>query len=1051
MGSFKLSRCLRRAMAAACLLSASYALDPNRTPSQYSREQWTNEGDFPGGPVHAISQTSDGYLWIGTDTGLLRFDGFNFRPVPLSPLIPAPNTPVLGLLTDVDGSLLIRLQGAGVLRLRNGKFEIVTTGIAPAPSQVTAMWRDESGRVLLADLVGGTRRSLNEKVEQLAKADLLPGSAPIISLASTPDGKVWMGTLNSGVFTLAEGQAVAVAKGLPYTKINCLLAVAANEVWVGTDSGAFRWNGTRFVQVALPLRGSVQVLTLLHDRDANAWVGTARGLVRINSAGASLLEEKDLRGDGGIDALFEDREGNIWVGGARGIERIRNTTFVTHSSATGLPSERNGPVYSDSENRIWFAPLEGGLYFFKDGAPAPIREAGLEKDVIYSIAGQKEEIWVGRQHGGLTRVQYRNGKATSQTYTERDGLAQNSVYAVYQSPDRTVWAGTISGGVSRFKDRSFKKSRSNDSGSNNSRSNDSRSKDSRSNDGGSKDSRFVTYTTASGLSSNTIYSILATRDGTTWFATPNGLSSFSEGHWKTYSSKDGLPSDNVDCLFEDSSGVLWIGTSNGLASLRSGRVRAFPEGPVALQTQILGIAEDKSGWLWVAASNHVLRVRRDKPVDNPLEEGDIREYGTADGLRSNEALQRTSAVVRDSLGRIWFSMTRGLSVIDPSRLSKDSPPAIVHLEAITADGRALSSADSIRIPAAHKRVTLSYTGLSLAVPQRVRFRYFLDGFDRNWSDPTASREAVYTNLNPGPYRFRIIASNSDGLWNGSESSVSFRVDPSFWQTWWFMLLGVLTVGLAILTFLRLRVLSLTRQMNIRFEERVGERTRIARELHDSLLQGFQGLMFRLQVVRDLLPARPAEAMRALEGALDRGDQVIAEGRGTVEDLRSSTLVNNDLVQALSTLGEELALTEDRRASKNFRVLVEGQPRALEPILRDEVYRIAREALRNAFHHSQAQKIEAELTYRDSQFLLRIRDDGKGIDPKYLVHGSRAGHWGLPGMRERAKAFGGHLEIWSQEGAGTEVELTVPASIAYRIYSARSVPARSRFRFFRKKA
>ena len=1011
-----LSRFLCGGAAALCLLCTSYALDPNRTPSQYSREQWTNEGEFPGGPVHAISQTPDGYLWIGTDTGLIRFDGFSFRVVPLSPLIPTPNTPVLGLTTDLDGNLLIRLQGAGVLRLRNGKFEIFTTGVAPGSSQVTAMWRDQNGHVLLSDLVGGTLIFQNGRIEQLAKPDLLPGSPPIISLGTTPDGGVWLGTLNSGVFALAQGQAVAAAKGLPYTKINCLLPVGANEVWVGTDGGVFRWNGTRFVEVALPLRGNVQVLTLLHDRDANVWVGTAQGLFRINSAGTSLLEEKDLRGDGGIDALFEDREGNIWAGRARGIERIRNTTFATYSSATGLPSERNGPVYSDSEDRIWFAPVEGGLYWFKNGAPVPVRGAGLENDVIYSIAGRQDEIWVGRQHGGLTRLQYRNGKLTSQTYTERDGLAQNSVYAVYQSPDRTIWAGTISGGVSSF-----------------------------------RDSRFVTYTTASGLSSNTIYSIVQTSDGTTWFATPNGLNSFSEGTWKTYSSKDGLPSENVDCLFEDSSGVLWIGTSNGLASLHSGRIRTYPEGPGSLHKQILGLAEDKNGWLWVAASNRVLRIRRDKSYDSPPEEGDIREYGTADGLRSNEPLQRSSSVVRDSLGRIWFSMTRGLSVVEPSRLVGDSPPAIVHLEAIAADGKPINAGDTIRIPVAHKRVTFTYTGLSLAVPQRVRFRYFLDGFDRNWSEPTAAREAVYTNLNPGPYRFRVVACNNDGLWNGSEAAVSFRVDPAFWQTWWFMILGVMTVGLAVLTYLRLRVLSLTRQMNIRLEERVGERTRIARELHDSLLQGFQGLMFRLQAVRDLLPARPEEAIRALESALDRGDHVIAEGRGTVEDLRSSTLVNNDLVQALSTLGEELAMTEDGRVSRTFRVLVEGKPRGLEPILRDEVYRIAREALRNAFHHSQAQKIEAELTYGDSQFLLRIRDDGKGIDAKYLDHGSRAGHWGLPGMRERAKTFGGRLEIWSQGGAGTEVELTVPASIAYRIYSARSLSARTRFAFFRKKA
>jgi signal transduction histidine kinase len=281
-----------------------------------------------------------------------------------------------------------------------------------------------------------------------------------------------------------------------------------------------------------------------------------------------------------------------------------------------------------------------------------------------------------------------------------------------------------------------------------------------------------------------------------------------------------------------------------------------------------------------------------------------------------------------------------------------------------------------------------------------------------------------------------MATNSDGIWNGSETNISFVVDPAFWQTWWFRLSCVLVIGLATLTFFRLRMLNLTRQMNIRMEERVNERTRIARELHDSLLQGFQGLMFRLQAVQDLLPNRPIDAMRALENALSRGDDVIAEGRGTVEDLRSSKVVNQDLVQALSALREELTPEESSSNSTTFRVLVEGKPRGLDPVFRDETYRIAREALRNAFHHSHAQKIEAEMTYGDSQFVLRIRDDGNGIDPKYLDQGKRAGHWGLPGMRERAKRLGGQLEVWSEHRAGTEVELTVPASIAYETSSVR---------------
>ncbi len=733
------------------------------------------------------------------------------------------------------------------------------------------------------------------------------------------------------------------------------------------------------------------------------WIGTTGGLLRCNASGFALSPEKDLRGNGGINALFEDREGNIWVGGGRGLERIRDTPFLTYGPTDGLPSETNGPVYVDDQNRTWFAPAEGGLYSLKDGRVQKVKLAAeLDKDVVYSIAGRKGEVWIGRQHGGLTSLQYSDGTTKAQTYTEANGLAQNSVYAVYQSADGTVWAGTLSGGVSRF-----------------------------------KDGRFTTYTTASGLASNTVNSILETRDGTFWFATPNGLTSMSNALWRTYSTPNGLPSEDVSCLFEDSSGILWAGTSNGLAFFDSVHLNVPQNVPELLRGQILGVAEDKSGSLWIATSSHILRARRNKLVDGTFGPEDVREYSVEDGLRSVAGVARNRSVVSDSAGRIWFSLGRGLSVVDPSHLAGDSAPALARVETISVDGHPIQLGDLVHVPASPKRITLGYAGLSLAVPERVRFRYFLEGFDRAWSEPVVSRQAVYTNLGPGSYRFRLIASNSDGLWNGTETAIRFEIEPAFWQTWWFRFSVVLFFGLGILMVSRLRMLRMARQMNMRFEERLAERTRIARELHDSLLQGFQGLMFRLQAVRDLLPERPTDAVQALDSALENGDQAIAEGRGTVEGLRHSTVANADLMQALAALGEELVPANHNERAAAIRVLVEGKQRDLDPILRDEIYRIAREALWNAFRHAQAHKIEAEITYGDSQFLLRVRDDGSGIDRNVLERGSRAGHWGLPGMRERAEGFGGRLEVWSESGAGTEVELTIPAHIAYGKASGRS--------------
>jgi signal transduction histidine kinase/ligand-binding sensor domain-containing protein len=975
-------------VAVVCLFGEAQALDPNRQTSQYVHEQWTTRSGLPEGAVHAIAQTPDGYLWIGTDNGLVRFDGFNFSPVAsASPVLQ--NDPILGLVTDGDGVLWVRMQAAGVLRYRHGKFESVPSGPGSTQSLVTAMSRENTGGVLLSDLMSGTVRVRAGKFEELAPARLLPGAAVTMSMAEMPSGKIWQGTVGAGLFYLVDGKATRVSAGLAEKKINCVLPVGDNELWVGTDHGLFRWNGSVFSRVGLPPSvGAPQVLTILRDRDSNIWVGTAAGLFRINAGGISLSDEQGFRGNGAIDALFEDREGNLWVGGAGGVERIRDSAFVTYSKAGGLPSETSGPVYVDPENRTWFAPAEGGLYWLKDGRVHTVKSAALEKDVIYSITGNNHEIWIGRQHGGLTHLEY-GGGLPAQTYTQADGIAQNSVYAVHQGRDGAVWAGTLSGGVSKYK-------------------------------GG----RFVVYTTASGLASNTVASIIETRDGTVWFATPNGLSSLSNGHWTTYATRDGLPSDNVNCLFEDSSGTLWIGTSDGLAFFSAGHILVPREIPAVLRSPIYGIAEDKKGWLWIATSTHVLRVQRDKLSGRDLATGDLREYGVADGLQSTEAAKRNSSVVADSLGKIWFSMTRGLSVVDPSHIPDNSPPAIPHVEAISADDNVINLGGSVQIPSSHKRITFDYTGLSLAVPERVRFRYFLEGFDRGWSEPIATREAVYTNLSPALYRFRLIASNGDGVWNGSETVVVVNVVPAMWQTWWFRSACVLVAVVTALLLFRLRLHRLTHQMNARFEERLAERTRIAQELHDTLLQGFLSASMQLHVADDRLPENsPVKPIVSRVLTLMR--DVIDDGRNTLRGLRSRSYELRNLAQAFSRIPEELSFQQQI----DYRVIVEGQPRPVHPVIRDDVYRIGREALVNSFRHAQASTIEVEIDYGVKELRVLVRDNGLGIDPQVLRAG-REGHWGLSGMRERAERIGARLTVWTRPAGGTEIELSVPAALAF---------------------
>jgi len=343
-------------------------------------------------------------------------------------------------------------------------------------------------------------------------------------------------------------------------------------------------------------------------------------------------------------------------------------------------------------------------------------------------------------------------------------------------------------------------------------------------------------------------------------------------------------------------------------------------------------------------------------------------------------------------------------------------------------------------------VEIEYTALSLAIPGRVLFRYKLDGVDANWQNVGTRRQAYYTKLRPGNYQFHVIACNNDGVWNEAGAVLNFRITPAFYQTAWFQVLCVLA-GAGSLWFLhRLRLRQTARQLKIRMEERANERIRIARDLHDTLLQSFQGVLLKFHAATFLLPDRPLDARNTLEGAIEQARDAIAEGRDAVQGLRSSMLVTNDLGRAIGLVGEELVSGQDGQHSPDFRIELEGTPRDLAPLLQDEVYRIARELLRNAFRHAQARQIEAEIRYDDALFRLRIRDDGKGMDPKVLQEGGRAGHWGLSGIRERAKQIGVGLDFWTEAGAGTEVELTVPASVAYG--TSHSGP---RLRLFRKKA
>ena len=449
-----LLRCAIVGLAAVCFSVSASAVDPTRTVSQYLHDSWGTERGWPGGSITAIAQTSDGYLWIGTDKGLVRFDGLNFHQFERAHPDPILIGPVRTLLVDASDNLWILLQNTQVFRYQNGNFELIR---GEAENGTTAMARGTSGAVLLSSLAEGTVTYSDNRFRSLSSAALLTDAARVanseapdqratpfswfdrlaaptsvvISMAQTDDGKIWLGTEGRGLFYLQEGRVSSASNGRVDTKINCLLPLQNSELWVGTAKGVLRWNGTELTSAGVPssLR-NLDVLSILRDRDSNIWVGTSRGLFRYNANGVSLLSTHETTGP--VAALFEDREGNIWIGSARGLERLRDSAFVTYS-LPNLKSQSMGPLHVDSGGRTWIAPIQGGLRWLKEGKSGVVTADGIANDVVYSITGTgKDDVWVGRQQGGLTHLRYSGNSFTAKTYTQADGLAQNSVYAVYR-------------------------------------------------------------------------------------------------------------------------------------------------------------------------------------------------------------------------------------------------------------------------------------------------------------------------------------------------------------------------------------------------------------------------------------------------------------------------------------------------------------------------------------------------------------------------------------------------------------------------------------------
>ena len=1005
---------------------STFALDPTLNISQYAHASWKVRDGFTKGVITSLAQTPDGYLWLGTESGLLRFDGV--RPVQWQP--PAgqqlPGSLITILLAARDGTLWIGTF-SGLASWKDGKLRTIPE---LAGQSVTSILETHDGTVwigIYAESGGGVCYIRSGVVRCEHESDKF--GTGVMALYEDSKGTLWLG-LRNGLLRWKPGSPQFFSIPEDPFGVTSFLEDAQGQLLFSSYAGIRRLVDGRVEPY--PSSGSVyhwQVTRMFRDHDGGIWVGTAEhGLVHIREQEKmDVFSLPDGLSGEYVTRFLEDREGSIWVATFDGVDRFRAYAIPTISTKQGLSSatalsvlaSKDGSVwigthsalnqsksgqislfgsrggtkksdgklngrppvslFQDSGGRIWVTTsLEnsGDLGYLQDDRFIPIR--GFPGETVRSITEVPSgHLWLASQQSGLIHVH--GGRVLQQIPWAGLGHRDFAQVLVADPSQHGLWLGFQKGGVAYFADGVIR----------------------------------ALYSAENGLGQGRVSDLRFGTRGALWAATATGLSRIKDGHVTTLTSTNGLPCDQVVATIEDNDHSMWLYLACGLVRITQAELDA-----------------------WVTDPSRLVSTKL---------------FDSYDGVRTHSAAGGYSPLITKSAdGKIWFLPWDGVSVIDPHHLTFNKIPPPVHIEQIVADRKTywqnLSGDPSSSHPRLQPQVrdlTIDYTALSLVAPEKVLFRYKLEGMDRDWQDAGNRRQAFYNNLPPRNYRFRVMACNNSGVWNEAGTFLDFSIAPAYYQTTWFRVSCMTAFLVMLYGIYRLRVQQLRHQFAIGLEARVNERTRIARDLHDTLLQSFQGLMLHFQTGIDLLPGRPAEARKTLETAIDRADQAIAEGRDAVQGLRASTVETNDLASAVRTLGEELRTERTNQNSAVFEMEVEGTPRTLHPILRDEVYRIAGEALRNAFRHARAQRIEVEILYGERWLRLRVRDDGKGIDPKLLSGDGLAGHYGLHGMRERAKLVGGKLAVWSKLDSGTEVELSIPASTAY------ANPARHRSWLFEK--
>lgn len=975
----------------------AFALDPRKAITQYVHNVWTVEDGLPQNSILAITQTRDGYLWLGTWQGLVRFDGVRFTVFDSQNTSEIKSNYIYAFCEDREGNLWIGTLG-GLLRLRDGKFTNYTTRDGLSSDVLHAIYEDRQGNLWIGMAGGGLNRFSEGKITGFTSKDGLAGDG-VEAIYEDRIGNLWVGAW-SGLNRFKDGQftAYTAKEGLPKQTVFSIFEDREGGLWVGASKGLYRFKDgkfNRFTKKEGLSPGAVR--SIFQDREGNIWVGLeGGGLHRFQDGKFTRFTIKDGLSHDTVWPIYEDREGSLWVGTWGGLNRFKDGILTVFTTKEGMSHDWTHSVYGDRAGNIWVGTYGGGLNRLKDGRFSHYTMKNiLPNNVVNSIYGDGAGgLWLCGDGGGLKR--FKDGKLAH--YSVKDGLSSDYIASIYEDRAGIVWIGTHGAGLSHFKNGMFSRRRMKD-----------------------------------GLSGDTVRLTYEDRELNLWVATDIGLDRLKDGKFSHYRIKNEPLA--INSIYEDSEGALWMATrGEGLIRFKDEQFTHYTTREGLLDNTLTSALEDVKGNLWLGSFKGIFRVS--KKELNEVAQGKLRvvasvAYGKADGMRGVECNSRQPSGWKGEDGKLWFPTVKGLVMIDPDKMKPNTLPPPVFIEQFILDQQPVHLGQEAKLPPGKRELEFHYTALSFLDPKKVQFKYKLEGYDRDWVEAGTRRVAYYTRLSPGPYRFRVTACNNDGVWNATGAAVEFYLNPRFYETriFYLLCLGVAAIALFSLgvgvRHRRVKQLKMKAKEQEAFSRQLidsqeSERKRIADELHGDLghdlIIAKNKALLGLKLTEDDSPAK-----HQFEEISAMTSQVLDGLREIAHNLRPHHLDELGLKDSLESMLETVAGSSEIRFSAEIDPIAGVFSKEAEMNL----YRIVQEGVNNIVKHSGATEASVTLKCNGRLVYLTIQDNGAGFDstPKTTTELRHRG-FGLTGISERARMLGGVESIHSVPGQGTTIIITL---------------------------